>query len=196
MKSLPFRFDAVRHVYTALDTGLRLPSITQLIKAAGLIDDRWYTPEACARGTAVHKLTAAIDLDALTLDELRGHEFEGYVHAHVELTGIVRPDWRHVEQAAAHPTLRYAGCPDRVGTLYATRAVLELKTGPPAAWHQIQTALQAILVADELDLPALAVQRFTEYVQANGKYRIEAHENRNDFNEAYRIIRDCKGAAA
>lgn len=196
MKSLPFRFDSERHIYTANDTGERLPSITQLIKAAGLIDDRWYTDSSASRGTSVHQLTAAFDLDALTLEDVKGSPLEGFLKAHVELMGIMRPAWYHVEQAAAHATLRYAGCPDRVGEIYGARAVHEIKTGPPANWHQIQTALQAILVADELQRPAREVERFTEYITASGTYRVEQHSNKRDFDEAYRIVRDFKRFAA
>lgn len=189
---LPFRFDAERHEYTALDTGEILPSVTAMLKATGHIDDRFYTEEARHRGTVVHRLTARFDLEALEDAELSGHRFEGYVRGHMEATAILQPDWWYVEQPEASAAHRFAGTPDRAGKLYNLRSVLELKTGPAEKWHQLQTALQAILLEPILELPAREIQRFTEYLKADGRFTVEHHQNPRDFDEAFRVIRRAR----
>lgn len=196
MKSIPFRFDAERHVYITLDTGEIVPNITRMLEAAGLIDSRWYTDEGCERGHEVHRLTADYDLGALDLADLAGSPYANYVQAHIAVMGIVRPTWQHIETPAVHKVHRYGGRPDRVGQVYAAGSVWEVKSGAPEPAHMIQTALQAILVAEELGLAPRAVQRFAEYVKADGKYKVEHHTNARDFDEAYRIIREFGRVAA
>lgn len=196
MKSIPFRFDADRHVYVALDTGEIVPNITRLLKLAGLIDDRWYSEESCERGKVVHQLTAEYDLGALDLADLQGHPYAGYVHAHIAVMGIMRPTWLHIETPAVHRIHRFGGRPDRVGLVYATGSVLEVKSGDPEPAHMVQTALQAILVAEELEVPPRLVQRFAEYVKADGKYKVEHHTNPRDFDKAFDIIRESRRRVA
>lgn len=196
MKSIPFRFDAERHIYIAIDTGEIVPNITRMLHAAGLVDDRFYSEESCHRGHEVHRLTADYDLGALDLLDLKDSDYAPYVEAHIKLMGIVRPGWLHIETPAVHPRYRYGGRPDRVGMVYASRSVWEVKSGAPEKAHMIQTALQAILVAEELELPARAVTRYAEYVKADGKFKVEQHTNSRDFDRAYEIIHDiCKVAA-
>lgn len=196
MKSLPFRFNAAEHLYVALDTGEVIPNITRLLKLAGLIDDRWYNEDACERGKVVHQLTADYDLGVLQPGDLKDSPLAGYVQAHIEVMGILRPDWLHIETAAVHPVHRFGGRPDRVGAVYSTASVFEVKSGAPEKAHMVQTALQAILVAEELGVPARTVQRFAEYLTVEGKYKVEHHTNARDFDEAHRIIRDYGRAMA
>jgi len=47
-------FNAGRHEYS--DNGIIIPSVTQILKAAGVFDDRFYNEEARERGSAVHEL--------------------------------------------------------------------------------------------------------------------------------------------
>lgn len=196
MKSIPFRFDADRHVYIALDSGEIVPNITRLLKAAGLINDQWYSDESCERGHVVHRLTADYDLGALDQGEAQATPYAGYLEAHIAVMQIVRPTWQHIETPAVHKVHRYGGRPDRVGQVYAQGSVWEVKSGAPEPAHMIQTALQAILVAEELGLAPRSVQRFAEYVKSDGKYKVEHHTNARDFDEAFRIIREFGRAAA
>ncbi len=79
----------------------------------------------------------------------------------------------------------------RDGKVWALRAVWEIKAAIPQRSHQIQTALQAILVAPDMGLPAHAVKRFVEYLKPDGKFKVEEHRDARDFREAERIIREC-----
>lgn len=184
------RFEEEAHVYY-LD-GVVVPSITQMLKKVGLIDDTYYTEESSERGRAVHALSAAYDLGALdvaTCDSV----YRPYLLAHVKVVELMRPrpTWLAVEEPAVHPHYRFGGRPDRVGVVFGLKAVWEVKSGAVERSHSIQTALQSILVAPRLGLPAHLVARFAEYLTANGKGRVLEHKNRHDCDKAYEIIRAC-----
>lgn len=187
---LSFRFDKETHTYTALDTGARMPHITGMLERAGWIDDTWWTEDARIRGTAVHELTAEYDLGALDLSTLVS-AYRGWVLGHAKAMAIMRPVFQHIEEPMAHPVYRFGGTIDRVLLAYCLQTVVDIKSGAKTLAHQIQTALQAILVSACKELPAELWARYTEYLDEHGKFSIEPHADRRDFDEAYRIIRMC-----
>jgi hypothetical protein len=184
-----FTFEADTHTY-ATETG-EVPGITRLLHLAGLVDDTWYTEESSERGRHVHQLCAEYDLGVITDEDLPDlvSAYKGYLLAHIESMRVVRPHWIHVETATFHEQLRFAGTPDRAGTVYNAAAVWEIKSGLKTKAHPIQTALQAFLIAEECKLPPEAVERWCCYVQPNGRCKIEQHGNRRDFVEALGIVR-------
>lgn len=187
---MSFRFDAGLHEYTDLETGDVLPHITGMLEATGWVDDLWFTEESCVRGQAVHTLTANYDLGGIDVASCHS-AYRGYLLGHVKAMSIVAPAWRSVEEPHVHPRFRFGGRPDRVGRIYGGAGVLEVKSGLAAPGHEIQTALQAILVADDLHLQPQALFRFALYLKKNGKFKLEEHRNRRDFDEARRIIKVC-----
>src|SRR5574341_49547 len=191
---LPFRFDALNHEYLSVATGEVFPHITGMLEQTGWIDDRWYTEESSDRGTAVHKLTADFDLGALkvTADEPKTR-FRGYLLGHVKAVSIARPKMLAVEEPLVHPVLLFGGRPDRECIVYNLRAVWEVKSGAPERAHQYQTALQAILIGHFAGLPPESIGRFVEYVKDKGKFKVERHVERRDFDMARDIIRQCCG---
>lgn len=191
MTSLAFRFEPNGHVYTALDTGEIIPSITQMLGQAGVVDDTFYTEESSRRGTEVHALTSDFDLGALDPDACLSR-YRGYLLAHVQAMKILRPEFVAIEEPAVHPVYRFGGRPDRVITLRGLKGVLEIKTtAHPEPSHALQTALQAILVAQDAELPPHMLQRLCLYLKPNGKFRLEEHTRRQDFTEAERVIKRC-----
>jgi hypothetical protein len=58
-------FDPVLHEYR--DGDLIIQSVTQILKRAGHIDDRWYSEEARERGSAVHELCERFNKGIRTL---------------------------------------------------------------------------------------------------------------------------------
>lgn len=185
---MTFRFNATSHEYIDLETGAILPHITGMLLRAGVIDDTWFTEESSLRGQAVHRLTADYDLEALHVESCVSRH-RGYLLGHVKAMQIVRPEILAVEEPYVHPTHKFGGRPDRVARIYSLGSVLEIKAAVPAKSHQIQTALQAILVADQFQLPADMVGRFCLYLKKDGKFKLEEHKHRGDFDEARRIIR-------
>jgi hypothetical protein len=188
--SLPFRFDRVDHVYWALDTGEMLPHITSMLARTGWINDRWYTVESSERGTAVHKLTADYDLGVLDVATVMSR-YRGWLLAWVKLKALLQMTVLHVEEPMVHPILRFAGTLDRVQAVDGRTGPGELKSGDQEKSHQIQTALQAILVEPTLGIPARFQQRLAFYIQDNGKLKVRPHTDPRDLLEARRIIRVC-----
>lgn len=188
MTPVVFRFDAAEHVYTV--DGAPVPHITGMLERTGWIDDRWYTEESCDRGQAVHELTAACDLGALTVSTCES-PYRGWLLAHQAAMILLRPTFLAIEEPDVHPHHRFGGRPDRVLELRQAKTILEIKTGGIEKAHAVQTALQAILVAGRGGLHAEAYQRYAIYYRPNGRYRLEPHDKPQDFDEAYRIIQVC-----
>lgn len=189
---LEFAFDPAEHIYTVVATGERLPGITGLLERDGLIDSEWFTEESRIRGTAVHRLTADVDLGALEdVRSLAGTDakYSGWVQAHIKAMSLIRPArFTHVEVPLAHAQFRYAGTPDRGAEVYGGLSIIEIKSGDYEEAHQIQTALQAILFEQEWGIPAESIQRFGLYLKSNGKFRFEQFVKRSDFDRARSII--------
>lgn len=183
-----FRFDEATHAYTHAETGEAYPSVTQLLKRAGLIDTTFLTPEGRARGTAVHELCAAYDNGLVRRHEVVSR-YRGWFLAYLRMLDLIRPEILTVEQAAIHPVLRFGGRPDRTIKMQGITGVLEIKTGAKAKSDPIQTALQVILLTHDHPLPFNAWGRYVVYVKENGKFSLEEHRLRADFDEAYRILR-------
>jgi hypothetical protein len=169
--SPPFRFDRDEHTYYDLD-GAPMPHITGMLQQTGWIDSRWYTEEASARGTAVHKVTADYDLGALDVPSCVSR-FRPYLLAHIKVMGILKPTVLEVETPRVHP---------RLG---------EIKSGEPEKSHQVQTALQAILLGPAFNMPPEILARVVVYLKPTGKFKVEEHKDRRDFDEAYRVLREC-----
>jgi hypothetical protein len=184
-----FRFDAHRHEYIDALTGQVLPHITGMLQEAGEIDDRWFTEESCERGTAVHRLTADYDLGVIEDLATLTTRYKPYLLSHVACVNIVPHDFQHIEEPLVSPVHRFGGRPDRVGTMWNIAAVVEGKTAQPDPSHRVQTALQAILVEPLLRVPAEHIVRYGLYWKKDGKFKLEEHTNRHDFNKAREILR-------
>src|SRR5258708_2280329 len=138
-------FDPVSHTYFV--NGEIMPSVTQILKLAGLVDDQWFTEFGRWRGSAVHKATMYFDegdMDRRTLD------------------AAVKPfvaDWKKFrEQTGFTPTMiekqfydemyGYCGTPDRRGYFIGGKSedsneLIDIKTYPGGKapwWTRYQLA--------------------------------------------------------
>lgn len=148
------------HIYR-LD-GVVIPSVTQTLETAGIIQpytgDPWYGD----RGTAVHAATWLDDqgvLDEATVDP----HIVGFVEA-----------WRRFRRESGftpvggemplHHTLhRYAGTPDR----WDISLLTDIKTGKEAHWHILQRAAYREL----LKQAGVKIRRdCCVYLSADGRY--------------------------
>lgn len=164
-------FDEPGHTYR-LD-GRKIPSVTTIIKAAGLIDTTWFNEAATWRGSVVHRCCeydCKGKLDESTVDPGAAGYLEGWRKWKRE-TGF-RPV--AIEARFYHPVFLYAGMPDRVGYLPdGSIAVPDIKTGPPQKWHALQSAGYVpgakILLGHSVD-SGIVVRRFGVSVHVNGTY--------------------------
>ena len=165
-------FDEARHEYRV--NGRVTPSVTQVLKAVGLLADYDnLDPFYAERGHAVH---AACEFDDKgTLDEESvDEEVAGFLAAWRALkkeSGLVVVE---IETVVTGPG--YAGRVDRVVEIKGRRGVLDIKTGQPAAWHQLQTAAYAMALFRESSCP-----RWAAYLKQDGTFRIDEHDDVRDY---------------
>ena len=137
-------FDPVLHEYR--DGNLIIPSVTQILKRAGYIDDRWYTEEARDRGSAVHEFCDRY-ANGIRFDDL------GRPLASLEYVNACAA-WMKNSRAYAVQTefkidhilngRRYAGKPDLLAEIASRRVIIDYKTGGKAPWHVLQIAAYAL----------------------------------------------------
>ena len=142
-------FDAERHLYRV--DGREVPSVTQCLRAAGLIDTTWFTDLGRWRGSAVHlacQLDDEGDLDEGDLDPRIVPHLAAYRDFKRDYTFI--PD--EIEQARYNATFGYVGTPDRVGrVMLGTNecpAIVDLKVGGSVPAYALQLAGYANLLPE------------------------------------------------
>ncbi len=167
------------HSYTAKD-GRRLPSVTQLLGAAGY--DSWLryvdadTLEvASRRGSFAHEITALIDERKLDSAKLLNDfpEYAGYALAWSRFRKLGSFEHFVVEPQVWNPALGYAGRTDRAGlwqrprARFRTPAVLDIKTGqfPKSVW------LQTMGYAQTYDFPYM--ERICVLLKPDGTFLVD-----------------------
>ena len=130
MSQLPAEviFDELKHQYTL--GGVIVPSVTQIIKSAGLYDFSMIPADVLEwkrnLGTQVHAATELDDMDNLGDYD---PQISGYIEAWRKFkidTGF-RPV--HIEQRVFHKIHKYAGTLDRIGVFGERNALVDIKTG-------------------------------------------------------------------
>jgi len=116
-----------------------LPSTTQVLSP--WIDTRWFTAESRERGSAVHQALAEylggkpVFLIALP-PEWRGYFDSGRRWIDKHVTEVLL-----IETRISDTQWRFCGQPDLIcKTADGYTALIDWKTGPPAAWHRLQIA--------------------------------------------------------
>lgn len=171
-------FDAGTHTYSIL--GRPIPSVTQILHGAGIVDSAHYSEATAWRGSVAHaccQLDDEGDLDEETVSD----ETWPYLLAwrmFREDSGFT-PEM--VERQIFNRTWWYAGTLDRAGKMKTgERAVVDLKTGAVQKWHALQTAAYAFA----LDKPRL-YRRFVVSLRRDGTYSVREFSIReadNDFS--------------
>lgn len=171
-------FDPVEHAYTV--SGRRVPSVTQTL--APLVDYSMVPKETLERarllGQSVHRMTELYDLDDLDTDDL-ADELVPYLTAWIKFraeTGFV-PET--IEKRLYHPTLRYAGTPDRSGIIRGRRAVLDLKKMAvlgPVIGLQL-SAYQELFRVNGTEV----IDRYALGLRADGAYRLQSFTDKGDW---------------
>ncbi len=165
--------------------------VSRLLAVSGLVDSWWFTPEARARGTAVHDIAESIFL---------GHPisvaavYAGYRQALAEAVATLEFEALCVEQRL-HGRDGTNGRPDAVGLmrrpcgrLREGPTIIDVKTGDRAPAHGVQLAFYARLadasdIRDKLPstMAAWPWQRVGLYVQPSGRYHLHVYDEQSDF---------------
>lgn len=171
---MPVLFDPIEHTY-ALD-GKQYPSVTQVIKAAGLIDDSWFTPEGAIRGTYVAEATALYDrgeLDESSVDPI--------IMPYVEAWRRFRRESSYwpieIETPMVNSMIGFAGTPDRERGMMNGRPVgIDIKTGGRSDWHDVQVGGYSMLS------DSTPRTWFCCYLADDGTYRLFAADTESGRN--------------
>ena len=124
-----------------------IPSPSKVFQDLGLVDKRWFTEEARARGRAVHAglhyaLKGTLDWGTLHPD------LHGYVKSGLRLVDHIKPKLVRFETPLHHPTLRFAGTSDMEWTVGNWSYIIDWKSGKAPAVTRYQTAAYAMLAED------------------------------------------------
>lgn len=179
-------FDPVAHRYTL--NGQELMSVTTILKEAGLIDDRWFTDESRARGTAVHE---AVFYDIHS--DLHVESLHKTIQPYVEAWFRFKRDCDFVpktelcEARMYHPLHGYAGTPDLVGILNGRPVLIDIKTGDcPTARYQTAAYREFPRVR------AISPDRFSLRLFPDGRFKLSDHKNPNDFHVFLEALQKVK----
>lgn len=164
-------FDAEKHEYRI--DGQRVPSVTQVLEGAGLIDTRWFTEETRTRGHYVAQATQYYDEGTLDYDAL-DDELKQYVMAWEKFLVDNYVKVEAIEKMVSNRSRRYAGTLDRVAKVGRWNYVIDIKTGSKAAWHSLQTAAYAECLIGRYRYRASIL------LAGDGNYKFEKHDCLSD----------------
>jgi len=162
--------------------GKHVPSVTQAIFNAGLVDDRWFDDYSRDRGTAVHRATELFDLGTLdesTLDPVLVPYLSAYKLFLLE-TGA---EWDAIEERVFNKVYRYSGTLDRRGTINGRNVIVDLKTGQPNKTTALQIAAYAAALG-------LVCDRLAVHLKGDGKYSITSY-NMADQARDFAVFHAC-----
>jgi hypothetical protein len=189
-------FDEARHRYT-LD-GRELPSVTTILKDAGLVDYSYGNDYARERGSVVHKaihLELTTGLDWSTLDE----PLHPYVSAALLAIEELGAKVRYTERRVASRIFGYAGTLDLGLDLRRDFEIWDLKSGEPPEATGIQLSGYAEALFEETGERARALRALRLY--PDGTYKLTTYndrQNRDRFRAAITVAawRRERGLAA
>ena len=173
-------FDPARHAYTLGDEPLI--SVTQMLEKMGLSGCPFWTPEARARGTAVHKIALLIGkrLQGRTAEEIVTNSLWDPARTAPVLVpyGMACAKWyaktgltpELVETPVHSVTLKLAGTLDLCGLLPSgERMLVDFKSGDPEAAADLQTALYVFLLRECLGIEVKF--RTVVWLQKDGEFK-------------------------
>ncbi len=172
------------HVYTL--GGRQLPSVTEILVGAGIVDIRWFTELGRWRGSAVHAACwydDDSDLDEESLDL----QLRPYLQAYRKFKSETGFQPTAIEQSLHHELLGYAGTPDRIGKLGDGRPCLpDLKSCASSKATRYQTVGYAACLPSPRKYVRMEVR-----LQPNGKYSLQVYEPKDydrDFQKWQSIV--------
>jgi hypothetical protein len=161
-------YDELKHEYRI--DGMKVPSVTQVLKFADEIDDRWYTPGSAQLGTDLHTACTVIDKFILTVEYYSDNED---IHQRVKAWEKFKTDTKvqflEIEKKYVSTIYLFAGTPDRICMLPHGKAIVDIKRGSSASWHGLQLNAYRLLVDPGIKI--LCTVRPRE----NGKYTIKTY---------------------
>ena len=170
-------FDPVDHIYRVGDT-VR-PSVTQMIKSVGIIDDRWFNEQAAIRGSYVHKATHLDDSQKGLNEDKLDPILKPYVEAYRKFKSENIVNIIASEAPVYNASLDYCGTPDRVLELNGMFGILDIKSGACPFWTAYQT-MGYTLAWKDFTGESKPMHRWGLQLKPNGKYILHPFRDRSD----------------
>lgn len=168
-------FDREAHIFR-IDARI-VPSFTQCLAVAGLVDYDYVSEYYKERGSAVHKATHYFDEGTLDPDYLESAQV-GYLEAWQDCCQDHYCKWTDIERPVYSIPLQVAGIPDRNGLWDNEPAVVEIKTGDLIPATGIQLAFQQELIEPR------PKRRIAVRLYENGRYEWKEYKDRDDWKVA------------
>lgn len=180
------KFDELNREFTINDQ--KIISVTEVLMAAGLVNQDYFTEEGKIRGTAVHQASDLLIRKNLDWDSVHPRCL-GFVKAAESflLTTKAIPILKLCDKRDYHRTLNYVGKPDWFLVLNGKPSLIEIKTGESSTAN-LQTAAYSELPAFKIYNPT----RFLLKLREDGSYRLIKHDNPNDFPLFVKYLFECK----
>lgn len=174
--------DEEKHEYRVGDRVL--PSVTQILREMGMVDDRYFSKESAHRGIAVHKATELYDLGTLDEDSL-DPRLQGYLGAWISFrkeTGF----FPTCVEGRGFSKFGYAGTFDRIGvTDEGETVLLDIKSSffvPD--WIGLQLGGYLQIIAERMTHKSFVPYKgiWSVHLSDGGLFKIERWDDRrNDF---------------
>lgn len=168
-------FESSTHTYRIKDKVT--PSVTQVLRNAGLICTEFYSEKAMRRGTDVH--LAIYHLAGNRAVEVR-EDIIPYIDAYQKFIKASGARVRLCEQIVYSTTYDYAGTFDWYGELNGNMVLIDLKTGGDPSYSGMQLA--AYLDAGvECGLMKANTKRFVLQLKSTGAFSLIPKTDRSDL---------------
>ncbi len=181
--------DATAHTYT-LD-GVQLPSVTGILRAAGIIDTTFFTAPGRERGSQVHEALHYYDVGDLDETSVPEH-LKGYVAAYQKFLGVSGFKPLLIEMPVHSRKHGFAGRLDRFGLLNSNCVLIDIKTGKAPAWVSLQLAAYVLALREIEQYPA-PIQRMALELTADGKFKLKSYDDPADTNRFLQALAVAKG---
>jgi len=177
-------FDESKHEYAV--EGVRLPSVTQVLKSLGMYKgEDFFKPEGLVLGHYIHSACEYYDkgtLDEETLDD----SLRGYLDAWKQFRMDTKFTPLLIEQPLQSRIHRFAGTPDRFGTIGNEFWLPDIKHGGYQPCDALQTAGYSLLLMESEYGKAIAesrrpIKRMSVYLEPNGRYFADEHKELTDI---------------
>ena len=161
------------HVYHD-ESGAEVPGVTSILRAAGLIDSRFFNEYSCNRGSLVHQACAMYDRDDLdinALDLVLAPYVSGWIKFRKE-SGFIPT---LIESIVFNGQYFYAGTLDRTGTMNGQAWILDIKSGAAQPWTAAQLAAYSACLGSN------GRKRGAVELRDDGTYKLTEYKDRNDW---------------
>ncbi|RZV39871.1 MAG: hypothetical protein EVJ48_02820 [Candidatus Acidulodesulfobacterium acidiphilum] len=158
-------FDKENHLYYW--EGRLVPSVTEILKKSGIIDDRFFKPGSAEKGTRIHELCEQI------AKREEPDEENGYTKAFRKFLEDTKIEPAEVE-TSYYSELDFAGTMDIIALFRGELVIIDIKTGAYQEWWPLQLAGYSMLIGNN------DIRRFSLEIKNTEKYKFTEYKNREE----------------